>query len=101
MFDRKAYNNEAHKEEKEIHRLRKEYNLTLEDKRNIWKKQNGKCLICKKRLTESRDCHVDHCHVTGKIRGLLCRRCNLILGYANDDPVILQSATDYMEEHTC
>jgi hypothetical protein len=73
------------------------YGITLEDKRDIWKKQDGKCAICKKKLTESRDCCIDHCHVTGRIRGLLCDKCNRGLGIFCDDSVILQRAANYLE----
>lgn len=40
---------------------------------------------------------VDHCHTTGRIRGLLCHRCNVLLGLAKDDLGILKSAAGYLE----
>lgn len=43
--------------------------------------------------------HVDHCHVTGVVRGLLCPRCNHLLGHAREDPAILREAAEYLEEH--
>lgn len=59
--------------------------------------QNGQCKICgihqsslKENLT------VDHDHSTGKVRGLLCRKCNLLLGNAKDEPSILQRAIVYL-----
>lgn len=85
-----------HKKELENIALKDKYGITLEDKREMWKKQNGRCAICKKKLIESNDCHVDHCHITGMVRGLLCRKCNAVLGYANDDSIILQDAINYL-----
>jgi len=59
--------------------------------------QGGVCKICnrpprdkKKRL------HVDHCHKTGKIRGLLCLHCNVMIGKAEDDPKRLERAAAYL-----
>lgn len=42
--------------------------------------------------------HVDHCHDTGKVRGLLCNRCNMGIGYFRDQPDLLHSAACYLEE---
>lgn len=42
---------------------------------------------------------MDHCHATGKLRGALCRRCNLALGYVNDDPVLLRKLANYIENY--
>ncbi len=41
---------------------------------------------------------IDHCHTTGRIRGFLCRRCNLLLGNAQDDPNLLRRMADYLEK---
>jgi hypothetical protein len=66
--------------------------------------QNGVCAICK--LPESRKSRsglytlsVDHDHKTGKVRGLLCHRCNNCLGTLKDDTHILQSAIDYLNRN--
>src|SRR5262245_30845218 len=57
-------------------------------------KQNGACAICRRR-SKRRLC-VDHCHVTGRIRGLLCHSCNLALGYLRDDQASLVAALAYL-----
>ena len=56
--------------------------------------QNGACAICKKR-PKGLLC-VDHCHVTGKVRGLLCNKCNSALGFYDDDPKRVQAGADYL-----
>jgi Recombination endonuclease VII len=55
------------------------------------------CSICCKKFKSERDRHVDHCHVTGVIRGLLCFSCNMALGHFKDDISILKSALEYLE----
>ena len=60
----------------------KRYNgMTIEDYDELYQKQKGCCPICKKHSTElGKVFHVDHNHITGKVRGLLCNRCNVALG---------------------
>jgi hypothetical protein len=64
-----------------------EYDALLE-------KQGGACAICRKR-SKGRLC-VDHCHVTGMVRGLLCNECNGALGYLKDDQASLVAALAYL-----
>lgn len=59
-------------------------------------KQNGLCKICSKPETQGRKLDADHCHVTGKFRGLLCSTCNLGLGYFRDSIELLKKAVDYL-----
>jgi len=56
--------------------------------------QGGKCKIC---LLASDDFVIDHNHRTGKIRGLLCRKCNSALGMCNDDADVLLRAAHYLQ----
>ena len=70
--------------------------LTLEEYRELLRRQNGVCAICKR--DDSRgSLAVDHCHKTGLVRGLLCRSCNTSLGKMNDDPELLRRAIAYLE----
>ena len=64
----------------------------------MWKRQDGKCMICGELFGRQFDACVDHDHKIGKIRGLLCRGCNLILGHARDDTKILSAAIAYLEK---
>lgn len=66
--------------------------------------QNGVCLICSKELIVlgsveeiQKVACVDHCHKTGKVRGLLCRNCNTGLGSFKDDTDFLKKAIEYLE----
>jgi hypothetical protein len=72
------------------------YRLTEEQYNELWHKQDGKCAICLSLCTSGKALHVDHSHTTGKVRGLLCKRCNMTLGLLNDDTVILQRAIVYL-----
>lgn len=60
----------------------------------IFKEQNGLCKICY--LTIATD--VDHCHKTGKVRGLLCNPCNLLLGKIEKRPWFISNMTQYLEK---
>lgn len=65
----------------------------------MFNKQNGQCAICEIGQDKSiKAFAVDHDHITGKVRGLLCSKCNLTIGNANDDINILKSAIKYLEE---
>lgn len=73
------------------------YDLTPEQYAQMLEAQDGKCAICRHEFTgENRDTNVDHCHKTGKVRGILCPDCNRGLGLFRDDPVLLQRALEYV-----
>lgn len=78
------------------------YNLTIEKFLLLVKKQNNKCAICSNGETNKhkngliKNLSVDHCHKTGKIRGLLCGNCNRGLGMFKDEIYLLQKAKEYL-----
>lgn len=74
----------------------KQYGITEQDWQRMYDEQNGVCAICGKHQVYRR-LSVDHCHKTGKVRGLLCVRCNRALGYVFDSPNILRNAANYLE----
>jgi hypothetical protein len=87
----------------------KKYGLSYDQYNSIREKQNFCCLICKKHESEvpqgkalktSHALHVDHNHDTGFVRGLLCTNCNTILGKCYDNPEILKSAIEYLNENS-
>jgi hypothetical protein len=74
------------------------HGLSLQDYRAMFERQGKVCGICK---TPGKPLCVDHCHATGKVRGLLCRDCNLGLGNYKDNPVFTRAATAYLEASRC
>ena len=71
------------------------YGITLREYNNMLVKQNGVCAICEQSCTK--ELAVDHDHCTGKVRGLLCKNCNLGLGHFLDNTSYLNSAIKYLE----
>jgi hypothetical protein len=92
--ERKAYQLASKKNYLNYH-LKHRYGITLEVRNALNKKQKGRCAIC----GERRKLNVDHDHKTGKVRGLLCKQCNYLLGNARDDCVILTNANKYLRKH--
>lgn len=80
-----------------FHNLKK-YQLTIEQYHKLLADQNGVCAICGLSQTNGKRLFVDHCHKTGKVRELLCTRCNTLLGMAKDDENILISACNYCKK---
>jgi len=74
------------------------YGITPEQFFAMVKEQDNRCKICKREAGKRR-LHIDHCHTTGKIRGLLCSPCNTSLGGFRDDPELLRAAIQYLEEN--
>lgn len=84
--------------------LRQKYGIGLHDVVSIASEQGG-CGICGSQATgqigkgnKPAFWVVDHCHKTGKIRGVLCHPCNKLLGMAKDNPQVLRFAADYLEK---
>ena len=74
----------------------KTFGLTIQQYEEMLQNQNGVCAICLEECVSGRRLAVDHCHITGKVRQLLCRRCNQSMGKFNDDPVLLQKVVAYL-----
>jgi len=83
--------------------LKRKYNIGLNEYLEMFNEQDGKCLICGANESTVRgesttlSLSVDHNHDTGKIRGLLCQKCNSLIGMAKDDVGILARAIRYLE----
>jgi hypothetical protein len=78
--------------------LRRKYGVDLAEYGRLLVDQGGCCAICgaAERDQFKSVFHVDHCHKTGEVRGLLCRGCNHMLGVVSDDPTVLQRAIGYL-----
>lgn len=86
---------EKNKQRHKAYIIKREYGISYEEYINILKNQNFLCSICHKRIDHP---HIDHNHITGKVRGILCRTCNLGLGYFFDNQYYLSSATEYISK---
>ena len=74
----------------------KQYGLTIEEYNQMFVDQNGVCAICKEQSQNGTNLCVDHCHTTGKVRGLLCTGCNVGIGRLKDSVELLESAIGYL-----
>lgn len=91
----KKYYHKNHELSK-IKAIIRNYNITIEEYLNLYKKQNYLCKICE--IPNKYTLHVDHCHKSNKIRGLLCGNCNRALGLLYDNIIFLEKAKKYLEE---
>lgn len=82
--------------EKRTYRALK-YGLTPPEFLALYEKQNGLCAICGTEPTTARGLHIDHCHTTGAVRGLLCHGCNVGIGSLKEDVVVMRKAIAYLE----
>lgn len=78
--------------------LLKKYGLAFDDYKKLFIRQRGVCAICGEPQLNGSLC-VDHNHENGKVRGLLCFRCNFLIGQAKDDINILKIAMEYLERN--
>lgn len=103
---RRYYQRNKHKLPKTVHcpkatrryKLKSKYGLTTDEYSSLLKSQNGRCAICETDDPKGR--HgvfvVDHCHDTGRVRGLLCNFCNVAIGRFGDTPEALMRVVDYL-----
>lgn len=77
---------------------RRKYGITIVQRDQLFEAQGRCCRICKSpNSSRGRGFHVDHCHRTKKIRGILCHFCNLLLGNAKDNITTLEAAIEYLK----
>jgi hypothetical protein len=79
--------------------LRKKFGLTVDQYTALLESQGGRCAICR-RIDPGRALSVDHDHQSGRVRGLLCSSCNVLLGHAREDPTTLVAAITYLEQRS-
>lgn len=87
-------------EKRKNDKLKHRYGISLVEYEQLVRNQNGLCQICGQENSNKRSFHVDHDHTTGKIRGILCSKCNICLGLVNDDIEILTNAINYLNQWT-
>jgi|ERR1035437_911507 hypothetical protein len=78
--------------------LKKKYGIAMADYDRMLEEQGGGCAFCFRKPAEGKYLHVDHCHVTGKVRGLLCHQCNWYLGTIEEDRQILARIVTYLDK---
>lgn|SRR5215472_10817024 len=78
-----------------------QYGITLEQYEAMEVAQDHKCAICMHNDPARKNGRwdIDHDHDTGRVRGLLCHHCNILIGAASDNPTILYLAAEYLEKH--
>jgi len=82
--------------------LTRKFGITTKDYDKMLLEQQMRCAVCQGTSTgdkRSKNFHVDHCHTTGKIRGLLCSACNKGLGLFTDSQDKLENAIKYLQKH--
>lgn len=91
-------NNRAYTRNK---RLQKNFGLTLDDYNRMYEAQHGRCACCQSDMPGGRwnTFAVDHDHATGRIRELLCCKCNQGIGFFDDDVTKLEAAIAYLKRH--
>ena len=75
---------------------KKQYGISLDDYNKMLSEVDNTCEICNE--PDSTRLAVDHCHTTGQVRGLLCRKCNTAIGLLRDRIDLLESAIKYLEK---
>ncbi len=78
--------------------LKRMYGLTVDDYHSLLLRHSFRCGICRVKFDKPKPLrpHVDHCHDTGKVRGLLCSNCNIAIGLLNDRVDVIQKAAEYV-----
>ena len=104
--EKKKRSRVAYREKHKANQLRIRYNITPEDYSSMLEKQNGVCALCGLPETVKiskgpgiRSLAVDHDHSTGKIRALLCNKCNVMLGTYENNRELFVKFDEYIKEH--
>ena len=91
------YGSEEHKLHVRNLNMQHKYGITLDDFNKLVEEQGGVCAICETSLDDlEHTAHLDHCHETGKVRGVLCKKCNTGLGMFDDDISRITQAAAYL-----
>lgn len=89
---------QGRKKERRAYSLKHTYGITIEDYNKMFSDQSGCCKICGIHENKlNKILHVDHCHKSGRIRGLLCTKCNSVLALCDDNVQVLSEAINYLK----
>jgi hypothetical protein len=93
-------NKETLKEKHKNNHLKRKYDITLDDYNKMLLEQDGKCYTCsvKAEDTQRKYLCVDHNHLTGEVRGLLCDLCNTALGLLKENQETIANLSKYLHE---
>ena len=96
----RRYSKKRYIKNKQYHyeyRIKKTFDISIEEYNEMFSKQNGECAICGIHQKDlNRRLAIDHCHTTNKIRGLLCGKCNCGIGNLEDNIELLKKAIKYL-----
>lgn len=100
-YSREYWNRSENKIKNRDSKLRNDYGISLEDYKKMFDIQKGVCAICGlfPYHKTQRTLAVDHNHTTGKVRALLCHKCNSAIGMLNEDVQIIQKVIEYLNKH--
>jgi hypothetical protein len=83
----------VHKRQARRDNLYRRFGISWQEWDDLLIAQSGLCAICTRQMTSP---YVDHCHQTGRVRGLLCQNCNSGIGHFREDPWTMHAAIDYL-----
>lgn len=92
---KERYRSEEYKLQAFKARIKRKYGLEYADYTHMLEKQNNKCFLCENPPSKNK-LHIDHCHKTLKVRGLLCAPCNWFLGKVDNDATLLEKMRIYV-----
>ena len=98
----KRYRKEHKKDKKylnKIYQKKTKYGISEEEYKKFLTETENRCCICGRQFNEKDRPCVDHDHVTKKVRGIICSRCNTLIGFAMDNITILENAIKYLKKH--
>ena len=98
-YNRNEKSSEEYKLKRRNQLLMRKYGIDHDDYLKQLEFQGNKCFICHKSNTPGKYFHVDHCHKTGNIRGVLCHQCNWYLGLIDNDTKILTRLNNYINNY--
>lgn len=78
-----------------VYEIRKRYKVSLVEAEQLFERRKQGCEVCGSKNRTA----IDHCHTSGKVRGILCGNCNQTVGHAFDNPYLLRKLANYLEAH--